>query len=344
MPRAWEGETSVTLLTGDIGGTNTRLALVECADGRCEIIREQRFDSRAYDGLAPIVREFLLEGTAVAIESACFAVAGPVRDTARGQFVKITNLPWEIDGARLASDFRLRHVRLINDFQAVGYGIEALSAADFAVLQEGHAVEHGPRAVIGAGTGLGQGLLVWHDDHYRAIATEGGHAEFGPVDDLQIELLRYLIRREGHASYELILSGSGLVRLYEFLSERQPASKAVAQEMLRQDPAAVITRRALDGSDPLCGATLDLFIRIYGAQAGNLALTAGATGGVYIAGGIAPRIVARLQNGGFVRAFNSKANMSHYVEDIPVRIVLHAQVGLYGAAAVAARAARSIGS
>jgi glucokinase len=332
----------VTLLTGDIGGTNTRLALVECADGRCEIIREQRFESRRYDGLAPIVREFLLEGTAVAIESACFGVAGPVRETTRGPVVKITNLPWEIDGARLASDFRLRHVRLINDFQAVGYGIEALAAADFAVLQEGRPVEHGPRAVIGAGTGLGQGLLVWHEDHYRAIATEGGHTEFGPVDELQIELLRFLMRRDGHASYELVLSGSGLVRLYEFLSERQPASSTVAQEMTREDPAAVITRRALDGSDALCGAALDLFVHIYGAQAGNLALTAGATGGVYIAGGIAPRILARLQDGAFMRAFNRKANMSHFVEAVPVRVVLHPQVGLFGAAAVAARAVRRI--
>jgi glucokinase len=327
----------VSLLTGDIGGTNTRLALVECANGCCEVIREQHFDSRAYDSLTPIVREFLRDGTAAAIETACFGVAGPVRETARGQFVKVTNLPWEIDGARLASDFRLRHVQLINDFQAVGYGIEALAPEDFVVLQSGAAVPQGPRAVIGAGTGLGQGILVWQRDHYEAIATEGGHAEFGPTDDVQIDLARFLVHRHGHASYELILSGSGLVRLYEFLAERKTGSAAVAQAMTREDPAAVITRLALDGTDALCGEALDLFASIYGAQAGNLALTAGATGGVYIAGGIAPRVIARLKQGGFMRAFCNKANMSHYVAALPVRVVLHPQVGLLGAARVAAR-------
>ena len=329
------------VLAGDIGGTKTLLRIAECDAGRWRSVREQRFDSRAYDGLSPILREFFETGRDDRIVAACLGIAGPVKETATGKHVKVTNLPWEIHGHDLACEFDFPGVRLINDFQAVGYGIEALDEKDFVVLQEGEPVLRGPRAVIGAGTGLGQGVLVWQNDHYEAIATEGGHADFGPTDELQIELARYLLRNFGRASYELILSGPGILRLYEFLRARgaAPESESVAVAVTSGDPAAAITRAALAQSDPLAGRTLDLFVRIYGAQTGNLALTAGATGGVYIAGGIAPKILPRLRDGGFIAAFRNKGDMSALVAAVPVRVVMNPGVGLAGATLAACRLA-----
>jgi glucokinase len=327
------------VLAGDIGGTNTRLRIAECAGHACRVVREQRFDSRRYTGLAPILREFLVDELGALPEAACLGIAGPVRRQDGSEHVKVTNLPWEVDSAELACAVGLPRIRLINDFQAIGYGIEALSDDDLAVLQPGKPVSTGPRAVLGAGTGLGQGILVWAGDHYEAIATEGGHAEFGPTDDLQLELARYLLTTEGHASYELVLSGHGLVRLYGFLRSQHVAteSRAVARAMSEGDAAAAITQAALEANDALANKTLDLFVRIYGAQAGNLALTAGATGGVYVAGGIAPKILSRLREGAFIKAFRNKANMSQYVAAIPVRVVLNDAVGLLGAALAASR-------
>ncbi|MEW6332244.1 MAG: glucokinase [Pseudomonadota bacterium] len=327
------------VLAGDIGGTKTLLQIAECAAGRCRAVRTQRFDSGSYDNLSSIVREFLSDGKDKSIKAACFGIAGPIRETAKGQSVKVTNLPWEIHGRELRRRFRLSRLQLINDFQAVGYGIAALGRKDLAVLQKGKPVKHGPRAVIGAGTGLGQGLLVWNRDHYAPIATEGGHANFAPTSELQIELMRYLLQTAGRTSWELVLSGHGLARLYAFMKQRGtvPESAAVAQAMRDGDPAAVITQAALEQNDPLASQTLDLFVDIYGAQAGNLALTTGATGGVYIAGGIAPKIISRLTDGRFMRAFCSKGKMSPYVEAIPVQVVTKPEAGLMGAALAASR-------
>jgi glucokinase len=329
------------ILAGDVGGTKTLLQIAECDAGRCRPVREQRFDSGAYAGLAAVIRDFFREERANTIEAACFGVAGPVKQAESGQHVKVTNLPWEIDSRSLAHEFGFPRARLINDFQAVGYGIEALGAHDLVVLQRGEAVARGPRAVIGAGTGLGQGILVWDRDHYEPIATEGGHASFGPNDELEIELARYLLKTCGRASYERVLSGHGLVRLYAFLKARgeTPESAALAQAMRKDDPAAAITRAALEGNDRLANQALDLFVDIYGAQAGNLALTAGATGGVYIAGGIAPKIIARLTDGRFMRAFCNKGKMTPYVTAVPVQVVTNARAGLIGAALAAGRMA-----
>jgi glucokinase len=329
------------VLAGDIGGTKTLLRIAECDAGRCRSLREQRFDSGAYDSLGAVVHDFLRGGPRDAIAAACFGVAGPVTPSGSGERVKVTNLPWEIDSLSLAAEFGIPQVRLINDFQAIGYGIEALEAQDLVVLQPGEPVLHGPRAVIGAGTGLGQGILVWDRDHYEPIATEGGHASFGPEDELQLELARYLLKNCGRASYERVLSGHGLVRLYAFFRERgeTPESPPLAQAMRQSDPAAAITRAALQDNDPLATRALELFVEIYGAQAGNLALTAGATGGVYVAGGIAPKILPRLTDGRFLRAFCNKGKMAPYVAAIPLQIVLNPQVGLAGASRVAGRLA-----
>jgi glucokinase len=330
---------TMRVLAGDIGGTHARLRVMGRVAGAWRVERERIFASRDYDGLAAIVSEFLGSDDRTAIAGACLAIAGPVRARAAGEYVKVTNLPWEIDSGALARATGLARVRLVNDFQAIGYGIEALGVEDFVILQRGEAMPYGPRAVIGAGTGLGQAILVWQGDHYESIATEGGHAEFGPTDDLQLALSRYLLTTEGHASYELILSGYGLVRLYRFLRAHGAATESpeVARAMTSGDPAAAITEAAQRRADPLSQQTLELFVRIYGAQAGNLALTAGATGGVYVAGGIAPKIVDSLRRGSFVQAFGNKANMSHYVAVIPVQVVMQESIGLLGAALVASR-------
>ena len=327
------------VLAGDIGGTKTLLQIADCRAGRCRAVRTQRFDSGSHDSLSSIIREFLKGEKNKSIKAACFGIAGPIRETAKGQSVKVTNLPWEIHGQELKRRFNFPRLALINDFQAIGHGMAALGRKDLVVLQKGKAVKHGPRAVIGAGTGLGQGLLVWNRDHYVPIATEGGHANFAPVNDLQIELTGYLLKTAGRTSWELILSGHGLVRLYTFLKEHgaAPESATVAQAMQSGNPAAAITGAALEQNDSLANQALDLFVDIYGAQAGNLALTAGATGGVYIAGGIAPKIISRLNDGRFMRAFRSKGKMSPYVEAIPVQVVTRPEVGLIGAALAATR-------
>lgn len=327
------------VLAGDIGGTNTRLQIAECESGQFHTVRDQRFESGSYDSLASVLHEFMGLERAQAIAGVCLGVAGPINETAGGQGVKVTNLPWEIDSRKLAQEFSFPAVRLINDFQAIGYGIEALDAGDWVVLQPGTPAPRAPRALIGAGTGLGQGILVWQGDHYAPIATEGGHAVFGPTNELQVELARYLIRNLGHSSYELILSGHGLVRLYAFLKERgeMPESPVVAEAMKSGDAAEVISRAALEQNDRLANRTLDMFVDIYGTQAGNLALTAGATGGVYIAGGIAPKIISRLTDGRFMQAFLNKSKMKAYVSAVPVQVVTNPNVGLFGAVLVANR-------
>lgn len=326
------------VLAGDIGGTSTRLCIADCTTGVCRPQREQHFASANYTGLAQILSEFLQQEPGPSLDAVCLAIAGPVRSTATGQFAKVTNLPWEIDGGALAQIFSFPRLHLMNDFEAIGYGFPMLGAGDFFVLQKGDPVPRGPRGLIGAGTGLGQAILVWQGDHYAVIATEGGHAEFGPVDELQLELWRYLHRQHGHASYELVLSGPGLVRLYTFLRARGAIaeSASVAQAMQAGDAAAAITNAALHQGDPLAQQALDLFVRIYGAQAGNLALTAGATGGIDIAGGIAPKIVSVLGEN-FLSAFRNKGNMKNYVSAIPVRVVMNTGIGLYGAMLVASR-------
>jgi glucokinase len=324
---------AMRVLAGDIGGTKTLLQIAECRAGRCRVVREQRFDSGAYDSLSSIIREFLKEDKKLSVKTACFGIAGPVKQTAKGESVKVTNLPWEIRGPDLRRKFKFPALRLINDFQAIGYGLEALVKKDRVDLQKGRPVRHAPRAVLGAGTGLGQGILIWDEDHYAPVATEGGHANFAPTDELQLDLARHLLKTHGRTSWELVLSGHGLVELYSFMKTRGeiPESPALARTMQSDDPAAIITRAALEQNDPLATRTLDLFVDIYGAQAGNLALTAGASGGVYIAGGIAPKILSRLTDGRFMRAFLNKGRMRPYVEAIPVQVVTNLQVGLIGA-------------
>ena len=322
------------VLAGDIGGTNARLALVEIHGPETRVLQEQRFCSRDFAGLAPMVQRFRAE-TRTEPERACFGVAGPVID---GQ-CRGTNLPWTINERELAGAIGISRTTLINDLAAVGHGIGLLGAADLETLQPGEAVQHGAIAVIGAGTGLGEGFLVWDGSRYRVQASEGGHVDFAPRDDLEWRLFQALRGELAHVSYERVASGPGLVNIYRHLRAAGliPEASAVRAEAEREDPAAVIVRHALADADALCSKALDVFVSVLGAQAGNLALTVLALGGVYLAGGIAPRIVAQLKAGPFLPSFRSKGRLSGLLTRMPVRVIMNPNVGLLGAAAVAAR-------
>lgn len=323
------------VLAGDIGGTKTLLQLSEFRGKASRALCERRFDSQAWSDFNAVVGDFLHGIEAGRIQSACFGVAGPIQ----GQTAKITNLPWHIDAAAIVAEFGITSVRLINDFAAVGHGIETLGSGDLACLQAGKSPPGGVRAVIGAGTGLGMGLLVRQGDRYEALPSEGGHVDFAPTDDEQIALLRYLQPLFGRVSSERVVSGPGLVRIYEFLRDSGAAeeSPGLLRAMREGDPAAAISEHALAEKDALAGRALDMFISIYGAQAGNLALTLLASGGVFVAGGIAPKILPRLQAGGFMRAFNDKGRFAGLTANFPVHVVTNSKVGLQGAALVASR-------
>ncbi|MFZ5592931.1 MAG: glucokinase [Pseudomonadota bacterium] len=331
------------ILAGDIGGTKTLLQIAEITGENRVVLDERRFENRNYSDFPALLGEFLRSSTdASGIERACIAVAGPVRQVAGGQFAKITNLPWQIDASALSLATGIPWISLINDFQAVGYGIGALSDTDLAVLQTGSPRPHAPRMIVGAGTGLGVAQMIWQGypapGRYEVIPSEGGHTDFAPVDEQQIELLRYLQRRHEHVSYDRILSGPGLIGIYTFLHETTEAKPVALQTMLEHaDPAAAISAAAQAGTEPRAIAALDLFAIIYGAQAGNLALLNLAYGGVYIAGGIAPQILTHLSTSGFMRAFLNKGRMSALLAAMPVYVVTNPKVGLMGAAVYAAQ-------
>ena len=312
----------MNVLAGDIGGTKTLLQVAETAGGRLRTIHEARFESGAWPGFVPLVEAFLQTAPLPHPEIACFAVAGPVEGTR----ATLTNLSWQdMDTHHLAHHFGWKRVALINDFLAVGYGIEGLTDADLVTLQVGHEHPHAPRAVLGAGTGLGQSILVWVNGRYEPLDTEGGHVDFAPCDEEQARLWRFLSERYTHVSYERLLSGAGLVDIDRFLQGSPHLERS----------AAMISAAALDASDPVAVHALRLFVRIYGQQAGNLALTCLARGGMYLAGGITPRILPFLQDGEFMRAFRAKGRMERIVAEIPVRVIRTPNVGLMGAAIAA---------
>jgi glucokinase len=327
------------ILAGDIGGTNTRLALFRLDGERLALVAERTYPSRSYAGLDPIVREFASRD-APRVEHACFGIAGPVVDGRSAT----TNLPWVVDARRLAGDLRLASVGLINDLEANAYGIAALEARDFAVLHAGAAGETavvgaaGHAAILSAGTGLGEAGLYWDGERHHPFASEGGHASFAPVGDLQIELLRHLARSHPHVSWERVLSGPGLYNIYAFLRDtgRGEEPPWLFEQMREGDPSAIISGAALAGRSALCDQALDLFVVLYGAEAGNLALKFKATGGVYVGGGIAPKIIERLGQPPFVSAFLDKGRMRALLERIPVKVILNTRTALLGAARCAA--------
>ncbi len=322
------------VLAGDVGGTNARMAIVEIDDSTARLIEQRDYRSADYDGLAAIVRRFVREVDA-APDRACVAIAGPVVDDR----VQATNLPWTVERAAVARAAGIERFRLINDFFAVGVGLRFLAGDDLETLQPGEPTEHGPVAYLGAGTGLGVGFSLWDGHRYRVYASEGGHVDFAPRNDRQEGLLRFLRGKYGRASNERILSGNGLADLYTYVAGLEGAAprEQIEQEMRDGDPAAVVTGHALAGDDPVCGQALDLFVAVLGAVTGNLALIAVATGGVYIAGGIAPRIVERLRGPVFFEALHDQGRLSPLVAKAPVHVVMNTGVGLLGAAGYAAQ-------
>jgi glucokinase len=310
----------VLILAADIGGTHTRLALLEMTGSRARIVERDSAPSRTISSLAPRVRQFLA-GKPVP-SRACFAVAGPVVDGT----VHTTNLPWTIRTAELGREIGIADTVLINDFAAVGESLALLGPGDLEVLQAGRRDPAGPVALIGAGTGLGQGFLFHDGTRYRVRPSEGGHASFAARTEPEWALRTWLAQRIGPVSWERVLSGRGLSAAYQCLSGSSTP----------EEPAA-ISARGLDGSDPAAVAALDLFAGAYGAQAGNLALTVLATGGVYVAGGIAPRLIAKLRDDTFMKAFREKGELEEFLARVPVQVITSPDSGLLGAAAVAER-------
>jgi glucokinase len=328
------------ILAGDVGGTKVHLALYDFIDGKIKILRDKIFPAKEYSGLEEIVAEFIV---AEKVTAACFGVPGPVRD---GR-LRLTNLPWTLDSRELSTTLKIDFVFLINDLQANGYGISELGPDQVYTLSEGDARQIGNRALISAGTGLGEGLLVWDGRDHVPYPSEGGHADFAPRNEDEFDLLRFLRQKyNGRVSYERVVSGQGITNCYEFLREvrglEEPAW--LAERMTQEDPNAVITDCALKAKSELCEKALDLFVSAYGAEAGNLALKILSVGGLYVGGGIAPRILEKLKDGTFMRAFTDKGRLSQLLVNMPVRIILESRTALIGAAAYAeSRAAEMSG-
>lgn len=325
------------ILSGDVGGTRTRLQLTRFSTkSDYQVLAEHEFSNLEYASFPEIVKLFLKDQAleSQSINSACFAVAGPII----GGAVKFTNLPWFISEKELKSELNLNAIKLINDFEAVGYGIDTLKEPDMHVLQKGEPRLKRPRAMIGAGTGLGVAVSVPDEGVYHVIPTEGGHVDFAPIDDIQMRLLKYMQKKLHRVSVERVLSGQGIVNIYNFIREH-PLFNEVENSTLKrllfatpEEAPALITEYAIKVADPMAMRTLDLFIRIYGAAAGNLALTTLPLSGLYIVGGIAPKLLSEFIDGRFLKVFNDKGRMSGLLKTVPVYIVLNTHIGLQGAA------------
>jgi glucokinase len=324
------------VLAGDIGGTKTALAIGEVRPGSLSLLRTRRYPSEDFPGLEEIAEDFLSEESRRPV-SAAFGVAGPV---VAGR-AKVTKLPWSIDERQLARRLGIPRVCLVNDFIAAALGILRLSPRRSVVLVPGEAEPGGPIGVIGAGTGLGQAVLIEAGGNGIAVPSEGGHADFGPRDEREDRLVRFVRKRFGRVDRDRLLSGEGLGHIYDFVKfdRRATDAPAVARAFGEDDRAAVISRFALSGRDALCREALSLFVSIYGSEAGNLALQYRATGGVYLAGGITPKILPALRRRSFRQSFHAKPPMEGLLARIPVRAVLEPKLGLLGAAATAYRIA-----
>lgn len=325
------------LLAGDVGGTKTILAQYEKNTDGLERVRERLYPSADYGSLEDIVHEFLSEQS-VSVEAACFGVCGPVFDGVS----RITNLPWVIDEKALSSATGIPRVKLLNDLQAMALGLLRLGPEEWLELNPHAEARIGNRAVIGAGTGLGEAILYWDGMNYHPIATEGGHSDFAPGDAFEDGLLVYLREKfSGHVSVERILSGAGIAELYGYIRSTGvlPESEALAQALQTAgDPAREISFHALEYQDPLARETLRRFARIYGAEAGNLALKCLSRGGVMIGGGIAPKLLnALVEDGQFMAGFLAKGRFSHFLKELPVRVALNPNTALLGAADYASR-------
>jgi glucokinase len=318
------------VLAGDVGGTKTLLGIFREQSGRLERIREARYATAQFPSLEAICADFIAAG-GERLAAACFGVPGPVI----GGTATPSNIRWQVSDKAMSSALGGVPVALINDLGATARGVIHLPESDSVVLNTGASLLHGNVAVIAAGTGLGEAaLLAGKGERYHLIQSEGGHASFAPVGDEEIELLRFLEREFGHVSWERVLSGPGQVNIYRFLRSKSdaPEPRWLTDAMAAGDPAEVITEAALAGRDPVCVHALEMFCAMYGAEAGNLALKVLALGGVFVCGGIAPRILAMLQRGEFMRGFTGKGRLEPMLKQIEVRVVLNPEAALLGAA------------
>lgn len=335
----WEEETeamTMRLLAGDIGGTKTVLRLDQVTPDQRVTLKEETYWSAEFDHLNPMIDQFLAEVGGERPQVGCLAIAGPVlNDTCQ-----LTNLSWHLEGRQMEAALQIPKLRLINDFAAVGYGILGLGPQDLVVLQDQPIQPQAPIAVLGAGTGLGEALLVWQPEGYQVLALEGGHTDFAPRSEIEIGLLRYLqLRHGGHVSVERVASGLGIHAIYDYLREIgvAPESAAVKAELAQGDPSAIIATHGLAEDDLLCTQALNLFVAAYGSEAGNLALKSLPLGGLYVAGGVAPKILPKMQDGTFIRNFVDKGRMQPLLKQIRVSLILNPKVGLLGAALYAQR-------
>lgn len=317
------------ILTGDIGGTHTRLSLCELTDRQLRISNHQTFSSAAYPSLQAIIEDYTPAATA---DAAAFGVAGPVKQGVS----RVTNLPWEISTQQLVNQLGIHQVFLLNDLEAMAWGIASLENAELVCLQEGACSDTGNQAVIAAGTGLGQAGLFYNGQQHIAFATEGGHTDFSPVTKLEQDLFEHLRQRYGHVSWERLVSGQGLINLFDFILKHNHRQAPDWRQSPDTDAAAVISKQALEGSDPHCIEALSWFVELYGREAGNLALKMNAAGGLFLGGGIAPKILPALQDSTFMRAFLDKGRMRPLLEAIRVQVICSGDVSLKGLARYAA--------
>lgn len=322
------------ILVGDVGGTKTGLAVAEIMDDKVQLDHERRYPSQAFTNLDALLRRYA-EDTGVHCEVASLAIAGPVKDGCS----RATNLPWEVNAADIQRTLNLSSVRLLNDLEAIAWGLGALGTDDVAVIHPGAPDPVGNVCVVAAGTGLGEAGLYWDGERHRPFATEGGHTDFAPTDEREFGLYRFLQRRFGHVSWERVASGTGIGNLHAFLLEWHGAACPdwLSEQMSTGDPSAAIAKAAADAKCPICTEVMTLFARLYGREAGNTALKHLALGGVYLGGGVAPKNLDLLRKGEFVAGFLDKGRMRTLMELMPVKVILEQRTPLFGAARFMAR-------
>lgn len=320
------------ILAGDIGGTTTRLAVINVSGRQLDTLVKATYPSQQYASLNEIIADFQ-DTHQHTMHAACFGVAGPVQQ----QTANITNLPWQVSASSIADHTDINRVSLLNDLEATAWGLRTLKAKDVFTLQQGDQEATGNAAIIAAGTGLGEAGFYFDGHKHNPFACEGGHTDFSPQTELDMALLRSLQTQHEHVSWERVLSGAGLVSMHECLCQlrQRPMPDWLLQAMREGDAAAAISEAAQQGRDATSAEALDLFVHLYGVEAGNLALKIMATGGLYIAGGIAPKILQQMQSGTFIKAFLAKGRMQGLLERIPVRVVLNHEAALQGAAVYA---------